>query len=90
MAEASLSMQLKANNVKKRKTETGQMAKNKKALSNCSNSDDINVIAATDMERMEINHNHNQVYKKNYHLGGHRYLVFYGPHGSIEDIFIEE
>ena len=40
MAEASLSMQLKANNHKKRKTDTGQIAKNKKALSNSTTSDD--------------------------------------------------
>ena len=83
MAEASLSMQLKANNNKKRKSENGQMTKNKKALSHCSTSSDNNVIGKTDMEQMEVTPVVNQIYRKNYHLGGRKYVVFYGPTGII-------
>ena len=59
-------MQLKANNTKKGKTETGQMTKNKKALSHCSTSDDNNINGNTDMERLEVTQSLNQVYRKNY------------------------
>ena len=90
MAEASLSMQPKGCNTKKRKSENGQMTKNKKAISHCSTSADINLIGSTDMDHMEVNQTVNQIYRKNYHLGGRKYVVFYGAGGIIEEIYIKE
>ena len=83
-------MQLKANNTKKRKSENGQMTKNKKALSHCSTSADINLIGSTVMDQMEVNKTVNQIYRKNYHLGGRKYVIFYGAAGIIEEIYIKE
>ena len=90
MEEASLSMQLKANNTKKKKTETKQMTKNKKVLSHCSTSDDININGNADMEQMEVTQSLNQVCRKNYHLGWCKYVVFYGPSGTIEEMYSKE
>ena len=39
---------------------------------------------------MEVTESLNQVYRKNYHLGGRKYVVFYGPNGTIEKIYIKE
>ena len=42
------------------------------------------------MDHMEVNQTVNQIYRKNYHLGGRKYVIFYGAGGIIEEIYIKE
>ena len=92
MAEASITLLNKPSCSKKRKNDNGQISKNKKSLTNYtpSSSDMTSTLSQRNLEEMELNLNINQTYKKTYHLGGRKYVVYYGPKGLIEEIYIKE
>ena len=91
MAEAYLNSSKSQN--KKRKVNENSVQKNKKsmdivAMMSASSSSVNNQQQSSTMD-MQCN-NPPEVIRKNYHLGGKRYLVFYGPSGHIEDIILKE
>ena len=90
MAEAYLNST--KSQTKKRKINENAVQKNKKSM------DIVTMMSATSSANnqqhcssVDIQSNKApEVIRKNYHLGGKRYLVFYGPSGHIEDIILKE
>ena len=71
MAEASITLLNKPSCSKKRKNDNGQISKNKKSLTNYTDSstDMTSTLSQRNLEEMDLNVNINQTYKKTYHLG---------------------
>ena len=92
MAEATLNAPMKNFNSKKRKNEQSQFAKVKKVMlmpqQNSDASGEHNQTSTDISTTCSVVAN--KPYRKNYHLGGKKYAIFYGERDLIDHIQIKE
>ena len=84
---------------KKRKAEAGLSTSNKKKMTDFSsthiNPNDPRIASFqpsinVDQSHEGVNHQINGEYKRTFHIGAKRYLIFHGENGIVENIFIME
>ena len=92
MAEATLNAPMKNSNSKKRKNEQSQFAKVKKVMlmpqQNSDASGEHNQTSTDISTTCSVVAN--KPYRKNYHIGGKKYAIFYGERDLIDHIQIKE
>ena len=77
---------------KKSKGEPGSRIKFKKILASSSNLNACTSIESSFAKLLtsEVTQSINTDIKHSFHLRGDRYLIFHGPHGAIQNIYISE
>ena len=76
---------------KKRKSNDTAHPKNKKSMEFVSAMNPSSSTGAIpDDSEVQTDKGHLEVIKKTFHIGGKRYLVFYGRFGQIEEVIVKE